>query len=290
MTMTARKVMYSVGISNKFSAFEDGSDTEQVTFTNKDAKAKVPTSNTVLLNKSQKPANKPSKKEYEDKHIGTDSNDMRSHQIRTTILTEEQLRDTRAMSPKRGNMNRDSKHKSGSQRVFDRKSGTGRGKEMKKHGEGGHNWGGVTDVTKAIKENRYVSIDGAQEIPIEDHAQKIEMIDYLSYKQQQLSKRSKLPSPSRDQTSIPTDQEFRNSGYVKYIKKEPDNHISHKDRNIKVCSSLIDNINSKVNSGIDGRIHQSVRSNHLISFIERKSTSRRSKSKLHEQVNEYKYY
>lgn len=32
------------------------------------------------------------------------------------------------------------------QREYDRKSGTGRGREMKKHGEGGHNWGGDTTL------------------------------------------------------------------------------------------------------------------------------------------------
>lgn len=270
--MVTRKVLYSVGISNKFSAFEEVSDSEQAAPTHKDDKTKVPTSSAVLLNKSPKSANR---KVDDGKNVTGIPKVLETYEAKTGVLTEEQLRDTRAIHPKKGSLNRDVKHKSGSNRVFDRKSGTGRGKEMKKQGEGGHNWGGVVNGTKSITESRYVSIDGVQET-VESNNEKVEMIDYLSYKEQQLSKRSSLPNAPSRQTNVPTDQEFRNSGYVKYLKREPDIYNSNMDKPPKVDAASKHSAYHKANSGIGAH-------NYSISFGEHKSTSKRNKNKLSDQ-------
>ncbi|EAN31915.1 Hyaluronan / mRNA binding family protein [Theileria parva strain Muguga] len=306
--MAANRVTYNVGTSNKFAAFYDDTDPEKLTRNScagstkffPASKGQIPeelydvTVNSVQLNShpvntNTTPVvqmNSPSTVNSLNTVVSTvnsvSSVNANSAVSNAPVYTDDNIFDTRAKGRRpsrrfRGNPN--------GPRRFDRVSGTGRGRELKKQGEGGHNWGSVSKLSNEPLEDDQlneslnnltlngnnnskggdtkVHKDEEKSKSKRDDKKKSDMMDYESYKLLQQSKRTNLPTFTvNDDVKVSTDQELQNDGYVKYVKKVEDNKLVEK---VKV-------INSHANSN-----PLNVLPNHPSSFRDRKSSKPKQK-------------
>lgn len=123
-------------------------------------------------------------------------------------------------------------------REFDRHSATGRGRETKKQGAGGHNWGQEESENHPVKSEVVLAEDVASKEQISQDAQTAEegevkevapapqdeveeeepTIDLDTYKKMQAEKRANLPTfvpASASSKPIETDKELAAQGYVR---------------------------------------------------------------------------
>ncbi|BAM41983.1 nuclear RNA binding protein B [Theileria orientalis strain Shintoku] len=227
--MAANKVTYNVGTSNQFAGFYDD---HEVVYYHPDVipRTHVPYGNAAIAYHVV-PA-----------YVAVDN---------VPTYTDDNIIDTRARARHtsrrfRGNPN--------AARKFDRLSGTGRGKEIKKQGEGGHNWGNPSKESKTP--NAMITEDNelAEELnnltlndktPSKSNEEKElnrengkdkgndktknDIMDFESYKLLQKSKRTNLPTFTvNDKKTVSTDEELQNGGYVKYVKKTEETKTQEK--------------------------------------------------------------
>uniref|UniRef100_A0A3B0MYH8 Hyaluronan / mRNA binding family, putative n=1 Tax=Theileria annulata TaxID=5874 RepID=A0A3B0MYH8_THEAN len=281
--MSANKVTYNVGTSNKFSAFYEDGDQEKI------SRQAIGSTN-MINSKSQH-------QEHLFDGVVDHKSPMTNHTVTNStpvvhmdnlnaennvssnvpVYTDDNIFDTRAKARRpsrrfRGNPN--------GPRRFDRVSGTGRGRELKKQGEGGHNWGSVSklsndpleeDQLNEVMNNLNLNGSSVKDSKTnednvkskKEEKKKNDMMDYESYKLMQQSKRSNLPTFTvNDDKKVSTDQELQNDGYVKYVKKVENSKLVEK---VKV-------INSQANSN-----PLNVLPNHPSSFRDRKSSKPKQK-------------
>lgn len=122
-------------------------------------------------------------------------------------------------------------------REYDRHSATGRGREIKKQGAGGHNWGqedhenqpqkveAILAEEQAVKEEGQQEPEAAEEqqggkegAPIPQEVEQEPTIDLDTYKKMQAEKRANLPtfvSGSASSKPIETDKELAAQGYIR---------------------------------------------------------------------------
>ncbi|CDJ57915.1 nuclear RNA binding protein, putative [Eimeria maxima] len=133
-----------------------------------------------------------------------------------------------------------------------RRDGTGRGREVKKHGAGNHNWGQEEAENHPVKTDALLEEDAAAkevepevagETPEErtgeeggeeqsPAAPEEEAIDLETYKRMQEEKRANLPSfVSADGApkKINTDKELEAQGYVRVVREEDDGARSNEE-------------------------------------------------------------
>ncbi|UKK02783.2 nuclear RNA binding protein B [Theileria orientalis] len=225
--MAANKVTYNVGTSNQFAGFYDEHDV--VYYTDVVPTSHIPYNNPAIA--------------YHVSGYGP---------VDVPTYTDDNIIDTRARGRHtsrrfRGNPN--------APRKFDRLSGTGRGKEIKKQGEGGHNWGNATKESKIFnatnpednelteelnnlslndktpsksnEENELNKENGKDKA--NDKTKNNDIMDFDSYKLLQKSKRTNLPTFTvNDKKNVSTDEELQNGGYVKYVKKTEETKTQEK--------------------------------------------------------------
>jgi len=122
------------------------------------------------------------------------------------------------------------KNNEGRGRQFDRHSGTGRGRETKKGGAGGHNWGKAVEDTPAPAQTPDLAeaTDVKEEVPV------VEVDPNLSleeYEKQQMLKRSGAAFQTKEARKVTSDvvgvvyKKSEEEGEGDYIKLSEDHHL-----------------------------------------------------------------
>lgn len=233
--MAANKVTYNVGTSNKFAGFYDEGDLDGFP-------AHPAAGSAGVLRDPQAPAAPSLRVPY-----GAAAPEPREDAPNDA----EDVYDSRARGRR---MNRRFRGNPNSARKFDRVSGTGRGRELKKQGEGGHNWGNAARESKSplaktpeelAQELGNLSLgegepgardrEGSREAPERAEQGRVDMMDFESYKLLQQSRRSNLPTFTvNEKKSVSTDAELQSGGYVKYVKRTEEARAQEK---VKVLNS-----------------------------------------------------
>lgn len=154
-------------------------------------------------------------------------------------------------------------------RVFERHSGTGRGKEIKKRGAGSHNWGNAEQVNDLPEETREGSMDRAAAAP-EDHPEdgnnnttqqpqqdaSPKVVDYAAWEREQKKKREAAmadlgsPQTTRD-VGV---EELEREGY-KLLLKGRDSSDHQLDSDGDNRQQVVPSNNNTTNNNISAAAH-----------------------------------